>query len=369
MAEPRPAFLSVGELFGGVERHLIGMCTWMQRQGREPVLILFHDRELARQAREIGVEPIILSGGSFDLGVPRRLARILAERNINVVHAHGYRAMVNAALARRHHRCAVVRTVHGKAESSGLSPGALRSRIYIGLERLAARRTGAISCYVTDDLKRHYEAREAGADRRTVHNGIDPLDRAATNRPEDLPEGAFHVGAVGRVSAVKGLDIALEAMARLDRSVPIVLDIIGTGPLLETLQAQARDLGLDDRVRFLGFKENVYDYLAHLDALLMPSLHEGLPYTILEAMSLGTPILASRVGGLAEVLEDRRTALLVEVGDVDSLASALATLFGDAGLRAELGARAREVQASQLNLLRMGSQYWRIYSEALADPA
>ena len=76
--EPRPAFISVGELFGGVERHLLGMCTWMQRQGREPLLILFFDRELARQAREIGVNPIILeSSGSFDWRVPRRLADIL----------------------------------------------------------------------------------------------------------------------------------------------------------------------------------------------------------------------------------------------------------------------------------------------------
>ena len=81
------------------------------------------------------------------------------------------------------------------------------------------------------------------------------------------------------------------------------MNIIGTGPLTAELKGLAEELGVSDRVRFLGFKKNVYDYMAHCDALIMPSLHEGLPYTVLEAMSLGLPVIASRVGGLAEVLE------------------------------------------------------------------
>lgn len=366
MEPPRPAFLSVGELFGGVERHLIGMCTWMQRQGLKPVLILFHDRELARQAREIGVEPIILAGGSFDLGAPRRLARILAEREINVVHAHGYRAMVNAALARRHHRFGVVRTLHGAAESAGLSAGALKSRLYMWLERQAARRTRAEVCYVTQDLQRANASAEGRLSCQTVHNGIDPLRAEDFPRPADLTSDGFHFGAVGRISRVKALHFALDAMQRLDPALQARLDIIGDGPLRSELQAEVETRGLGDRVTFLGFRENVYDYLAHLDALLMPSLHEGLPYTILEAMSLGTPIIASRVGGLAEILRDGETALLVEVGDVDGLAAAMARMAGDSELSGRLSEAARADQAERLSLDRMGQRYWQIYERARA---
>lgn len=367
MAEPRPAFLSVGELFGGVERQLVGMCTWMQRQGREPVLILFHDRELAKQARGIGVEPIILeTSGSFDPGAPRRLARILAERGVDVVHAHGYRAMVNAALARRHHAFAVVRTVHGLVEGEGWSLGALKGRAYTRLEQLAARRTRATVCYVTGDLQRRYAGTDAGLRTRTVYNGIDPLDPAQTSRPEDLPSSAFHFAAVGRVTPVKGLEFALQALARLDPSSPAVLDVIGTGELVPALQRQARQLDLGERVRFLGFRKNIYDYLAHADVLLMPSLHEGLPYTVLEALSLGTPILGSRIGGLAEILQDGRTALLVDVGDVEELARSMRRLADEPALAEGLGAAGRRLQMEGFTLETMGESYWQEYRRVMA---
>lgn len=365
--EPRPAFFSVGELFGGVERHLLGMCKWLQRQGREPLLILFHDHELARQARELGVEPVILSSaGSYDLSVPRKLAVILAKRDINVVHAHGYRALVNAALARKHHRFAVVRTVHGLVEGKGLlSASAWKGRIYTWLEQRAARRANAAVCYVTRDLQQAYARADRGLDVCTIHNGIDPLQAEDFPRPPDLETGVFHFAAVGRVSQVKGLQFALEAMQRLDQTRPIVLNIIGTGPLAETLRAAAQARGLGNRVRFLGFKENIYDYLAHIDCLIMPSLHEGLPYTILEAMSLGTPILASRIGGLAEVLDHGQNALLIEVGDVDALAAAMGKLAGDPALGAALGQAGRTKQAAELSLEPMGAAYWGIYADGI----
>ncbi len=86
------------------------------------------------------------------------------------------------------------------------------------------------------------------------------------------------------------------------------LIVIGRGSLEEELKELAVKLGVSHRVRFLGFKSGIYDYLAHVDGLLMPSLHEGLPYTLLEAMSLGRPVLASDVGGLGEVIEHGSTA-------------------------------------------------------------
>ena len=315
------AICSVGELFGGVERHILGMSTWLKREGHEFVLILFHDRELARQARQIGVEPVILeTRGSFELGGPGRLARILEEHGVDVVHAHGYRAVVNCALAQRRYKFAMVRTGHGLVESSGWwSTKGFKGNLYSCLEHYFGRRAGSAVAYVTEDLRRRHAKHDRGLMTKTIHNGIDPLNRGDYSRPADLEPGVFHLAAVGRVTKVKGLAYAIRAVAELDPELKVVLNIIGTGPLTGELKALVDKLGLGNRVRFLGFKENVYDYLAHIDALIMPSLHEGLPYTILEAMSLGVPIIASRVGGLAEVLEDGETAVMVEVGDVTGL--------------------------------------------------
>ncbi len=365
--EPRPALVSTGELFGGAERHLLGLATWLQRQGHRPLLVLFHDHELARQARAAGIDPVVLDvSGPYDLRGPGRLAEVVRRHGINVVHAHSYRAVVNAALARRRCAFAMVRTVHGMLEHRGLGPAALRSRIYRGLEVWGSRRCGALVCYVTDDLRRRHRDEDRGLETRTIHNGIDPLDREDYPRPAEYETGRFNLVAVGRLIPVKGLDFMLEAMARLPAGGEAVLHLVGTGTLALQLERQARALGLADRVRFLGFKSNVYDYIAHADLLVMPSRHEGLPYTILEAMSLEVPILASRVGGLAEILEDGRDAVLVGVGDVEGLAAAVRGLAADPQRAAALGAAGRRRQVRDLDLDAMGGAYWQAYGDALS---
>ena len=118
-------------------------------------------------------------------------------------------------------------------------------------------------------------------------------------------------------------------------------------------------------MHFLGFRRHIYDYLAHSDALLMPSLHEGLPYTLLEAMALGIPIIASRVGGLEEVLGDGATALLVPTGDCPALARAITRLHADPDLRRRLSENARRLQQAQYSLERMTERYLAVYREAL----
>jgi glycosyltransferase involved in cell wall biosynthesis len=362
------ALLSAGELFGGVERHLLGMCTWLQRQDVVPLLVLFHDAELARQARAMGARCVIVPvSGALDPVAPRRLAEILAAEGTEVLHAHGYRAVVNGALARRRHRCALVRTVHGLPEPGGRrSPAGFKMKAYVELERFLGRRAGAAIAYVTDELRQRCALYDVGLVTRTIHNGMDPLDPAQYARPVELEAGRRHLGAIGRVSAVKGLQYAIEAMAQLDPGLGVVLNIIGTGPEVESLRNRAAGRGLGDRVRFLGFRSDVHAFMAHLDVLLMPSLHEGLPYTILEAMSLGVPIVASRVGGLRETLVDGESALLAPVGDVPALGAALARVLGDRNLADSLAAVARERQARQFDLDSMGGHYLEIYREAAA---
>ncbi len=363
------AFLAAGELFGGVERHLLGMCTWMRRQGRKPVLMLFHDGELAAQARALGICPVLIPGqGSFDLKSPGWIAGFLQDNGINLVHAHGYRAVVNAALAKRKYPFSLVRTVHGRPEGRSIfGPGALKSRVYVKAEQWAAHQARAHVCYVTEDLRRTYALVDRGLSASTVYNGIDSLEAVDFARPVDLETGIFHFGIVGRVSEVKGIQFALQALARMDGEPALAVNIIGTGPLQGYLKNKTRELGIEEKVRFLGFKDNIYDYLAHLDALLMPSLHEGLPFTILEALSLGTPIIASRTGGLAEILSHEETALLVDVGDVETLSLEMIRMSNVMGLRNHLAEMGREQQRKKFSLENMGQMYWQIYNEVLND--
>lgn len=246
------------------------------------------------------------------------------------MHLHGYRATVYCGLVWRRSFTAV-KTEHGSLEvPSAHVLEQLKLGIYGQLETWAIRRLHAHVVYVTEDLRRITSREDPSSS--VIHNGIESLDSQQTETPPEYRAGCVNIAIVGRLERIKGIDYALRAMTAPSMPPTARLHIVGAGPMLSELQSLARSLGVQDRVSFLGFRDNVYDYIAHADALLMPSLHEGLPYTILEAMALRTPILASRVGGLTEVLVNEKTALLFEPASDTAIADALARLCQDSSL-------------------------------------
>jgi glycosyltransferase involved in cell wall biosynthesis len=278
--------------------------------------------------------------------------------------------MIVGALAKtqaraRHGRLIrLIKTEHGLIEPGGNPVDWFKMRANGALDCMATRIGTDSICYVTAELEHYYRCLHWGLRRSIIHNGIQPLSKNTFDRPTDLDPRFFHLGIVGRVTRVKGISSAIRAFR--SRSVPerVWLNIIGTGPDEDSLRRLSADLGVQHRVRFLGFKPNVHEYLAHLDALLMPSLHEGLPYTLLEAMSLGLPIIASRVGGLAEVLRDGHTACLVPAGDVELLSVAIAELVSSPERAKTMGLNAASEQRSVYTLHTMGEAYWRRYEAA-----
>jgi glycosyltransferase involved in cell wall biosynthesis len=363
------AICTAGELFGGVERHVLGLCEYGQRtDGRFPLLVLFQEGELARQARSIGLRPVVLGGsGRYDPRLASSLATLFASRDISVVHAHGYKAMVACALARRltQSPLTIIKTEHGKLEPRN---GSLARWARLGVNRaidVAATRASAdVVCYVSQDLAGSYARLHRTVPRFVILNGIDPLHRADYGRPDGLKPGVPNLGIVGRLTAVKGIQYAIRALARPQVPPEVVLNIIGTGPAEGALRREAAALGVDRRVRFLGFRADAWSYLAHFDALLLPSIHEGLPYTVLESMSLETPIISSRVGGPAEVLQHEKTGLLFRAGDVDNLAGLIARVVADPVWARSIGAAAAIAQRRDFTLERMGRQYWDVYAKA-----
>jgi L-malate glycosyltransferase len=282
------------------------------------------------------------------------------------LHLHGYRAVVTAAIAGIHRRVAMVKTEHSRPEYDGGLTGRARAHLNQALDVWATRYLRPQICYVTKDLMHRSRRAHAGLHRRVLPNGIAPLNRSGRPRPPGLDLGPFHVGIVGRVSKVKGIQFALKAWASGVIPSHVCLDIIGTGPLQEALGRQVAELGLCDRVHFHGFQRDVLDWIAHLDILLIPSLHEGLPYTLLEAMSLGVTAIVSRVGGLAEVLCHRETGLLVDRGDADEIAAAVAGLVGNPEMWRRLGAAGAREQREHYTLEKMVDEYRQVYAMAMA---
>ena len=358
------AICSVGELFGGVERQILDLCRYLLRNDHSPLVILFHDGELASQLRNLGVEPVFLKvRHRYDWAVVGQLVEFLVAQGIQVVHVHGYKATITCGLARRRVPFRLVKTEHGKMESTFAKPISwMKTRFNFHLEQFITRRFVDQVCYVTNDIASYFDKSHSGMNRVTIHNGIDPINKTQFTRPADLPVEGLNLGIVGRVTRIKGIDLAIQAMAGSLSEHQVNLMIIGTGGMINKLEPLVESYGLSGRVKFLGFRRNIFEYLTHLDGLLMPSWHEGLPYTLLEAMALELPIVASDVGGIREVLVDKETAFLFKAGDISGIRKQIIEFEQNRDLGKQLAANAKNEMRDHYSLNRMGQDYRSVYN-------
>ena len=287
------------------------------------------------------------------------LARILRlARRADVIHGHsskaGFLARLAARLTGRTARC--VFTPHGW---SWWAFDGSRARLYRVLERRAARWCRAILTVS------EYE-RDAGLAQgvgrpeqyRVVRNGVS-LDRFALPR-QPLPG---RVIMVGRLAAPKRHDIAVRAVALLRQRMPeATLDVVGDGPLRESVEALIASLGAGDAVRLLGQRGDVPQLLAQASCLLLASDYEGCPLTVLEGMAAGLPVVATRFGGLAELVDDGRTGCIVDPSPA-AVAAALGDVLGDPARAAAMGDAARAEAQARFGRERMVAEIEAVYAE------
>ena len=358
-----------GELFAGAERQVLSLLAHLGADS-PATLAVFHDRELARRARALGLDVVILPGsGPLSLAAVRRIAALVREKDISVVHFNGYKAAVHVALARLRVPFGAVATLHGAPELHGLTGAArLRSRVYDACERLAIRFTDAIVVFVTHELAQRMRVLRDRVRHHVILNGIDRKTLENLPRPAELETSACNVVVVGRLDTVKGVRFAVEAMRDAQIPADVRLCIVGDGPERQQLERASVEYGLSARIRFTGFRSDAAGFIAHADLVLLPSLHEGLPYTMLEAIAAGTPLAASQVGGLAETLEDKRTALLFPAGDVTAITAAIKFVATARVQARELAQRAKHELLPRFDAATMAMSYRDIYARARSNP-
>ena len=356
--------MTSGAAFGGLERQLLHLVAFLgARGGPPPIACIQHDHTIAARLQAAGVAVTLLGAGRARAA--RRLSAALADARVEIVHAHDRPSTLLAALARPP-AAAFVRTVHNRFEPPAGRGARARAAASFMAEQLLVRRYCDAACYPSHDLAGRFYRWHAPLVRRVIPNGVPPRDAVRPARPADLPRDGIVFGAVGRLSREKGLDVALRALASPSAPRDARLVVLGRGKLRPSLEAEGLALGLGDRVQFLGYREDVGAYLAHLDALVLPSRHEGLPFAALEAMAAGCPVVAARVGGVPELVTDGRTGLLFPAEDAPALARQLARLAGSADLRGRLAAAGREHVARHFTRDAMGEGHLALYRAALA---
>jgi glycosyltransferase involved in cell wall biosynthesis len=202
-----------------------------------------------------------------------------------------------------------------------------------------------------------------------------PLDERLGDATADLdyralygiPADAFVVGWVGRMTGVKDTDAVLEIVrATRERGIPAVLCMVGDGPDRERLEQIARDLGIARSTYFVGYQSDVAGYYRLFDAFLLPSVNEGTPVSAIESLASGTPVVATRVGGVPDVVTDGVDGFLVEPGDTEAAAERLAALALDPELRRRLGDAGRARARERYSVERLVDDVDRLYRSLLA---
>jgi glycosyltransferase involved in cell wall biosynthesis len=303
----------------------------------------------------------------------RSLTRRLREGRYDIVHTHTSKAgMIGRIAARRAGVPIVVHTPHGNIFDGYFSPW--KTRLFIALERFAARRTDCIIELTKGGIEEHLAV---GIGRRAqydvIFSGIDlsPYEAAITTRDSTraalgIPPGGLLVGGVGRLEPVKGFTYFVEAAARIAETVPEAHFVIaGSGALENALRAQAAPLG--DRMHFLGLRHDVPALMAAFDVLVVPSRNEGMGRVILEAGAAGVPVVAARVGGIPDLVDEGMTGRLVPKEDPEALAGAVIALLRNAEERRAMGANARAKVVPAYSLENMVAAIEQRYEELLNE--
>ena len=352
---------------GGAQEHVHSLVTRLDPSNYDVRVVSLSHGSSVRRLEKAGVDVSVIDEPD-DRAAVRALAEMLAEMEPEVIHNHMYRAEVvgtRAALLLGEMGCkrpAIISTVHS-------------SRVRCVDDRVALRQLTPLMDRLivvskAIELKIQEEGR-TGAPTSLIYNGVD-LQRYNHQQPcctlhEEylIPESAPIVGVVARLEAEKGHRVLLEAW-------PLVLDehpeawllVVGEGSERNSLEAQAGSLGISDHVVFTGRREDVPAVTAALDVAVLPSYREAQGLSVLEAMALSRPVVASNVGGIPEMIEDGVTGLLVPPGNRDALADAINHLLSDHPFADMLAKRGHDLVHDRFCIELMTSQIEALYDEA-----
>lgn len=353
---------------GGPTDHAVDVATELARRGHD-VLVLMEDGPPARRAEAAGLRRQALGARSArDVAGMRTTVRLLRDERPDVVHCQDRRAGLVGRLAGRALRVPrTVYTLHGVPDSlSGLVAGNLQvapprrgdALRYLRAEQALAA-AGAGPVVVPSAALADYAVRQVGLPSRQVHHVPNGVDADRFHPGKRRPTTAvLRVAWLGAVVPTKGLEVLLRAAAGTAR---VELLLAGTGELEGELRALTCRLGIADRTTWLGWVDDPAVLLGTTDALVLPSLAENLPLSVLQAMSAEAACVVTRVGGLPEMITDDVNGLLVPPGDIGALAGALRRLRDDVVLRERLGRCARRTVLDRFTLARSVDRLLEVY--------
>jgi glycosyltransferase involved in cell wall biosynthesis len=371
---------------GGPAIHVVLLTAGLDRKRFESLLVSGRENpgegSMLDYALSHGVQPIIIPEivGEFSLGPQElralvRLYRLMRRERPHIVHTHTAKAGFVGRLAARLARVpAVVHTFHGHILHGYYSPR--KTQLLRGMERILTRLTNhiiAVSEQVRQDLVTYGVAPAEKILVVPLGLELEPFldgsqSRGAFRRELNLNGGERLVGIVGRLFPIKNHRLFLDAaalMARQERVARFV--IVGDGVLRPEMEQYAHALDIADRVVFTSWRRDLPRIYADLDVLAVTSNNEGTPVSAIEAMAAGCPVVATRVGGLPDLISDGETGYLVPPGDAQAVSAAMLRLLREPDMARRMGQAARALVRERFAAQRLVSDMERLYPELLGQ--
>jgi glycosyltransferase involved in cell wall biosynthesis len=354
----------------GAENMLLNLCASQEKTGCQNSLLLFYNVhvpnvEFYERARRRGLSVrMVHCKGKADWRAVQQIEEYIQEDGIDLVHTHGYKADLYGYLAAWRSGKPVVATCHNWVG------GTAALGIYNYLDRMALKRFNALAA-VSDAVAQRLLAFGVPAEKvKTIANGIDVQ---IFERGEPLPAlsapGSKVVGVVARLDLQKGFEYLLRAVRELCNIYALKVVIVGEGPDRKAIEDMVKEYGLQSSVVLAGQQSDMAGVYAAMDIFVLPSLNEGLPMTVLEAMAASRPVIATRVGAIPSVIQDGENGLLVDAKDTDGLRNALARLLSDSDLCRRMGERAHDWVSRNYTSEAMALKYRELYEEVLEKTA
>jgi glycosyltransferase involved in cell wall biosynthesis len=358
-----------GEIYG-VERVIYHLMTehlkcgydvkvaYFKRSSRNSFLDLLNDH---------GIPVVIVpSTGILDINAFMTLRRVCFDFSPHILHAHGYKGYIFAAFLKRLlNKLFIVSTKHISDDSS------FRIKVYEYLgdkSLLSFDEVIAVSQFTKDKLA---EKGIPAGNIEVIHNGVEiPLNGGTAKeriRSElNIDSDSRLLGFIGRLAPQKGISCLLQAAQKIcTRTADVSLVIIGDGELKNEAESFIASNNLGGRVFMLGWRKDATDLLEDIDVLLLPSIFEGLPMIILEAMARGVPVIATDVGGIGEAVKDGETGLLIKPGDPDAIVTSVFELFDNPELAEKISRNSFERAKTRFSSEHMAERYKEVYLKLL----
>ncbi len=359
---------------GGAERLVVNLCLHLNRERYQPVCISLREPQNTHYERVLQKAGVLLhflhkTEGKADWKVYRQLDTLFRQYRPTVVHTHILGLNYAYPLMIRHKTPVRVHTFHSLAQHEiGVRVGrivrTLAFRYRIG---------GVVPVAIADEVARTVEQLYGYQNPPVIPNGIptdeyapNPEKRAQFRKAHGVEPEATVIVHVGRFVELKNHALLLRAFAQLSSSQPLYLWLVGDGELRPAMEQLAQELGISERVRFWGIRSDVADILNAADIFTLPSKYEGNPMSVMEAMAAGLPVVASRVGGVPELVDDEQTGILIPPDGEPCFVKALQTLVEHILLRQQVGQAALQRAQQRFDVRQMVRRYEELYESTYA---